>query len=76
MFIILTITTDNWSFQKYKEDCTPWGDPDVYNNSDYRLDRNENADSYMIYDAKRTDGAFPPFAAYPRNITILKTTSS
>lgn len=72
MFIVLTISDDNWSFQAYLESGATFGTADVYDNTNYRLDRNENTDSYMIYEANRTDGGFPPFAAYPRNRTILK----
>lgn len=71
MYVLLTVTEDDWTFQLKQEDGTNIGSPSTYNNSDYRLDRDDIMKAYVIYDAKRIDRAFPPFASYPAERIVI-----
>lgn len=71
MYTDLTITDDNWSFQRKTEEGNPLGDAIVFNNTDWRLDRNLELQAYVIFEATRTDGGFPPAASFPFFSTFI-----
>ena len=71
MYVLLTVSTDNWSFQMKQEDGTNIGTATIFNNTDYRLDRDETMKAYVVYNANRTDRAFPPNASYPADRVVI-----
>lgn len=71
MYVLLTVTTDNWSFQLKQEDGTDIGSPSVFNNTDYKLERDKEMGAYVIYNASQNDKAFPPAASYPASRVVI-----
>ena len=71
MYVLLTVTTNDWSFQLKQEDGTDIGSASTFSNTDYRLDRDDSMKAYVIYDAKRIDRAFPPLASYPAERIVI-----
>lgn len=71
MYVLLTVTAGDWSFQLKQEDGTDIGIASTFNNIDYRLDRDDSMGAYVIYDARRQDRAFPPFASYPAERIVI-----
>lgn len=69
MYIVLTIDSTNFTFQKKDEAGADIGAAEVYAKADYRI--TEVGTAIQIEDHGGPIKPFPPKASYPRQRTIL-----
>lgn len=75
MYIVLTISSTTYSFQKHDESGTNIGSADVFLLANYYLDWSSNPDNYQVW--QQGDGItvanskFPPVATYPKRLVLI-----
>ena len=73
MYIEITISATEWSFQRKDESGANIGSPDEYDINDYDIKDDVAHQAYFVYASEKPNKAFPPVAIYPFGKTILIT---